>query len=166
MTFTELLKTVFSGTNLALLGAALAAALACVGSAKGVGIVGEAASGMLAEDPSKFSAALLLQALPGTQGIYGFVTAFFIMQRINLFNGVAELSLGQGMYLLAAALPIAIVGYFSAIAQGRVAASGIELVSRREGQTVKAITSAALVETYAIFSLLVSLLPILTFTLD
>ena len=166
MTFTELLKTVFSGTNLALLGAALAAALACVGSAKGVGIVGEAASGMLAEDPSKFSAALLLQALPGTQGIYGFVTAFLIMQRINLFNGVAELSLGQGMYLLAAALPIAIVGYFSAIAQGRVAASGIELISRREGQTVKAITSAALVETYAIFSLLVSLLPILTFTLD
>ena len=166
MTFTELLKTVFSATNLALLGAALAAALACVGSAKGVGIVGEAASGMLAEDPSKFSAALLLQALPGTQGIYGFVTAFLIMQRINLFNGVAELSLGQGMYLLAAALPIAIVGYFSAIAQGRVAASGIELVSRREGQTVKAITSAALVETYAIFSLLVSLLPILTFTLD
>ncbi len=166
MTFTELLKTVFSGTNLALLGAALAAALACVGSAKGVGIVGEAASGMLAEDPSKFSAALLLQALPGTQGIYGFVTAFLIMQRINLFNGVAELSLGQGMYLLAAALPIAIVGYFSAIAQGRVAASGIELVSRREGQTVKAITSAALVETYAIFSLLVSLLPIITFTLD
>ena len=166
MTFTELLKTVFSGTNLALLGAALAAALACVGSAKGVGIVGEAASGMLAEDPSKFSAALLLQALPGTQGIYGFVTAFLIMQRINLFNGVAELSLGQGMYLLAAALPIAIVGYFSAIVQGRVAASGIELVSRREGQTVKAITSAALVETYAIFSLLVSLLPILTFTLD
>lgn len=166
MTFTELLKTVFSGTNLARLGAALAAALACVGSAKGVGIVGEAASGMLAEDPSKFSAALLLQALPGTQGIYGFVTAFLIMQRINLFNGVAELSLGQGMYLLAAALPIAIVGYFSAIAQGRVAASGIELVSRREGQTVKAITSAALVETYAIFSLLVSLLPILTFTLD
>ena len=132
----------------------------------GGGIVGEAASGMLAEDPSKFSAALLLQALPGTQGIYGFVTAFLIMQRINLFNGVAELSLGQGMYLLAAALPIAIVGYFSAIAQGRVAASGIELVSRREGQTVKAITSAALVETYAIFSLLVSLLPILTFTLD
>ena len=166
MTFTELLKTVFSGTNLALLGAALAAALACVGSAKGVGIVGEAASGMLAEDPSKFSAALLLQALPGTQGIYGFVTAFLIMQRINLFNGVAELSLGQGMYLLAAALPIAIVGYFSAIAQGRVAASGSELVSRREGQTVKAITYAALVETYAIFSLLVSLLPILTFTLD
>ena len=165
MTFTELLQTVFSGTNLALLGAALAAALACVGSAKGVGIVGEAASGMLAEDPSKFSAALLLQALPGTQGIYGFVTAFLIMQRINLFGDIADLTLGQGMYLFAAALPIAIVGYFSGIAQGRVAARGIELVSRREGQTVKAITSAALVETYAIFALLVSLLPILTFSL-
>ena len=163
MTFTELLQTVFSGTNLALLGAALAAALACVGSAKGVGIVGEAASGMLAEDPSKFSAALLLQALPGTQGIYGFVTAFLIMQRINLFGDIADLTLGQGMYLFAAALPIAIVGYFSGIAQGRVAASGIALVSRREGEVGKAITSAALVETYAIFALLVSLLPVLFF---
>ena len=88
MTFTELLKTVFSGTNLALLGAALAAALACVGSAKGVGIVGEAASGMLAEDPSKFSAALLLQALPGTQGIYGFVTVSICSTALPSFPSV------------------------------------------------------------------------------
>lgn len=163
MTFGELINLIFTGQNLAILGAVLAAALACIGSAKGVGIVGEAASGMLAEDPSKFSQALLLQALPGTQGIYGFVTAFLIMQKLNLFGGMVEISVGQGMFLLATSLPIAIVGYFSGIAQGKVAASGIELVSRREGQVIKAITSAALVETYAIFALLVSLLPILFF---
>ncbi len=163
MTFGQLLNLIFTGQNLAILGAVLAAALACIGSAKGVGIVGEAASGMLAEDPSKFSQALLLQALPGTQGIYGFVTAFLIMLKLNIFGGMAEISVGQGMYLFATALPIAIVGYFSGIAQGKVAASGIELVSRREGQVIKAITSAALVETYAIFALLVSLLPILFF---
>lgn len=163
MTFGQLINLIFTGQNLAILGAALAATFACIGSAKGVGIVGEAASGMLAEDPSKFSQALLLQALPGTQGIYGFVTAFLIMLKLNIFGGMADISVGQGMYLLATALPIAIVGYFSGIAQGKVAASGIELVSRREGQVIKAITSAALVETYAIFALLVSLLPILFF---
>ena len=126
-------------------------------------IVGEAASGMLADDPSKFGQALLLQALPGTQGIYGLVTAFLILMKIGLFGGDVDLEFAQGMYLLAAALPIAIVGYFSGIAQGRVAAAGVGLVSRRDGQIVKAITSAALVETYAIFALLVSMLPILFF---
>ena len=163
MTFTEFLTAIFTGQNLALLGAALAATFACIGSAKGVGIVGEAASGMLADDPSKFGQALLLQALPGTQGIYGLVTAFLILMKIGLFGGEVDLEFAQGMYLLAAALPIAIVGYFSGIAQGRVAAAGVGLVSRRDGQIVKAITSAALVETYPIFALLVSMLPILFF---
>ena len=163
MTFTEFLTAIFNGQNLALLGAALAATFACIGSAKGVGIVGEAASGMLADDPSKFGQALLLQALPGTQGIYGLVTAFLILMKIGLFGGEVVLDFSQGMYLLAASLPIAIVGYFSGIAQGRVAAAGIGLVSRRDGQVVKAITSAALVETYAIFALLVSMLPVLFF---
>ena len=163
MTFTEFLTAIFTGQNLALLGAALAATFACIGSAKGVGIVGEAASGMLADDPSKFGQALLLQALPGTQGIYGLVTAFLILMKIGLFGGEIVLDFSQGMYLLAASLPIAIVGYFSGIAQGRVAAAGIGLVSRRDGQVVKAITSAALVETYAIFALLVSMLPVLFF---
>ena len=164
MTFGELMNLIFTGQNLAILGAALAATLACIGSAKGVGIVGEAASGMLSEDPSKFGQALLLQALPGTQGIYGFVTAFLILLKIGLFGEPVDLSVQQGMYLLASGLPIAIVGYFSGIAQGRVAASGIGLISRREGEVGKAITSAALVETYAIFALLVSLLPVLFFT--
>lgn len=163
MTFGELINLIFTGQNLAVLGAVLAATLACIGSAKGVGIVGEAASGMLSEDPSKFGQALLLQALPGTQGIYGFVTAFLILSKIGLFGTAVELTVSQGMYLMAAALPIAIVGYFSGIAQGRVAASGISLISRREGEVGKAITSAALVETYAIFALLVSLLPVLFF---
>lgn len=158
----EFLSTVFSGNNLAILGAMIAAALACIGSAKGVGIVGQAASGMLADDPNKFGTALLLQALPGTQGIYGFVTAFLILTKVNLFGSEpVELTLSQGMYLFAAALPIALVGLVSAVHQGKVAASGIELIARREGQVGKAITSAALVETYAIFALLVSLLPVL-----
>ncbi|MBO7341505.1 MAG: V-type ATP synthase subunit K [Clostridia bacterium] len=156
--FTEL----FSGTNLALIGAALAVGLAGLGSAKGVGMAGEAASGLLTEDPSKFGKALILQALPATQGIYGLITAFLIIFKIGILGSTpATLTVAQGSYFIMAALPIAIVGYYSAIKQARVAISGLNLIAKRPDEVGKAITSAALVETYAIFAVLVSLLLVL-----
>lgn len=91
-----IISSIFTGQNIALFGAALAAILACCGSAKGVGIVGEAASGMLAEDPSKFGRALLLQALPGTQGIYGFVTAFMIFVKAGVLSGRSRIDCDAG----------------------------------------------------------------------
>jgi len=154
-------KEIFSGTNLALLGAALAVALPCMGSAKGVGIVGEAAGGLLSENPSLFGKALALQALPMTQGVYGLVAAFLMLYRLGLFGNIdhlASLSVPAGAYYLMAALPIALAGFYSAVRQGRVSAAGINLLSKRPGELGKAITSSALVETYAIFSLLVTLL--------
>lgn len=155
----EFFSILFSGTNLAVLGAGLAAALAGIGSAKGVSLVGEAASGLLSEDPSKFGKALILEALPGTQGIYGLIVAFMILIQTGIMGGNAvDLTPAQGAYFLMAALPIAIVGLYSGIKQGRVAASGISLIAKRPDEVGKAITSAALVETYAIFAVLVSLL--------
>ena len=153
-------QQIFTGTNLAVLGAALAAALAGIGSAKGVGIVGQAANGLLSEDPSRFGQVLILQALPGTQGIYGLVTAFLILLQSGVLGGTTTLSLKGGAFCLMASLPIAIVGLGSGIIQGKVAASGVNLIAKRPGELIKAIISAALVETYAIFALLISLLPI------
>ena len=165
--FDAVKKDIFSGTYIALLGAALAVALPCVGSAKGVGIVGEAASGLLSEDPSLFGKALALQALPMTQGVYGLVASFLMLAMLGLFGDITylqSLTFSQGAYYLMASLPIAIAGYYSAIRQARVSASGIQLLSKRPGELGKAITSSsALVETYAIFALLVSLLPIIFF---
>ena len=162
MTFSDMLSTIFTGNNIALFGAALAAILPGMGSAKGVGMVGEAAAGLVSEDPSKFGKALILQALPGTQGIYGLITAFLIIFNMGILSGApVTLTVAQGMYYLVAGLPIAIVGYSSAIKQGRVAASGISLLAKRPKEVGKAITSAALVETYAIFAVLVSLLLVL-----
>ena len=162
MTFSELMSTIFTGNNIALLGAALASILAGMGSARGVGLVGEAAAGLLSEDPTKFGKALILQALPGTQGIYGLITAFLIIFKMGILSGTAvELTVAQGSYFLMASLPIAIVGLYSAIRQGKVAAAGISLIAKRPKEVGKAITSAALVETYAIFALLVSLLLVL-----
>ncbi len=162
MTFSDFLATIFTPNNVALFGAALAAILPGMGSAKGVGMVGEAAAGLVSEDPSKFGKALILQALPGTQGIYGLITAFLIIFNMGILSGnVQELTMAQGGYYFAAALPIAIVGYFSAIKQARVATAGISLLAKRPKEVGKAITSAAMVETYAIFAVLVSLLMVL-----
>lgn len=155
----EWTASIFNGTTLAMLGAALAALLAGTGSAIGVGIAGEAAAGVLTEDPNKFGQTLLLQALPGTQGIYGLLIAFLIMSKIGLLSGVlVELSLQQGFMIFISALPIAIVGYFSAIAQARAAVASIGIIARRPEEIAKGMTYPAMVETYAVLSLLVSFL--------
>ena len=146
------------GNTLALIGAAIAA-LAGIGSAMGVGIAGQAASAVLAEDPKKFGKTLILQALPGTQGIYGLIISFLIMQKIGLLGGaMVDLTIAQGAYFLAAGLPIGLVGIWSGIAQGKAAAAALQLTAKRPDQMVKGIIYTAMVETYAIFALLVSVL--------
>ena len=153
---------IFTGNNLAILGAACAAIFAGMGSSKGVGIAGEAASGVVTEDPSKFGKALVLQALPGTQGIYGLIVAYMVIHNMGLFSGtVKTFTMAQGLYYLIACLPIAIVGFYSGVKQGRVAASGMNILAKRPDDFGKGIIAAALVETYAIFALLVSLLLII-----
>lgn len=148
-----------NGRFLALAGAALAVILAGIGSAKGVGLVGEAAAGLITEEPERFGQALLLQALPGTQGIYGLLTAFVILNRIGIVGGApVELTIQQGLLFFSAALPIAIVGLISAYFQGRAAAAGIGIIAKRPQELAKAITFAAMVETYAVLALLASIL--------
>jgi len=148
------------GLALALLGAALATFLPGMGSAKGVGLVGKAASGVVAEDPSKFGQTLLLQALPATQGIYGLLIAFLVLLKVGMVggDGSVEVSLLTGIYIFLACLPIAVVGYFSAIHQGGTAAAGIGVVAKRPEEVSKAMIYAAMVETYAVLALLVSFL--------
>ena len=155
----ELINALFNGTTLALLGAGLAIGMAGTGSAKGVGIAGDAAAGVLTEDPSKFGQTLLLQALPGTQGIYGMIIAFLIVLKIGFIGGSpVELTVAQGFAFLMAALPIAITGYQSAIQQGRVAAACIGIIAKRPEELGKAMMYPAMVETYAVLGLLISFL--------
>ncbi len=143
----------FTGIVLAVLGAAIAAIFSGMGSAKGVGLVGNAAAGAIAEDPSLFGKVLILQILPGTQGLYGFLAAFLIMNNIT-----PEITVAQGLGLLFAGLPIAALGFFSALHQGKVAASGVSVVIKKPDQNGKAIILSAMVETYAVLALLISIL--------
>lgn len=127
----------FGGLALALLGAGLAAGLSCVGSAKGTGIAGEAASGLLCEDPSKFGKAMILQVLPGTQGLYGIVVWFFAIFTMGFMQGNAyDMTVSQGLQYFAACMPMAFGGLFSAIAQGRVAAASVGILAKKARRLV------------------------------
>lgn len=151
-----------SGLVLAILGAALSAGLAGTGSSLGVGIAGQAAAGVTTEDPSKFGKLLVLQALPGTQGIYGFIGAFFVLNMTGMLGGnPIELTIDQGWQICNACLPIAIAGLFSGIYQGKVSASGCGSIAKRPETMGKAIILAAMVETYAILGLLATILLLL-----
>ena len=110
-------------------------------------------------DKASFGSTLVLQALPGTQGIYGLVIAIMIMTKVGVLGGnLASVSTEQGLALLVAGLPIGIIGILSAISQGKAAAAGIMLVSKKEGKLGQAIIYAVMVETYAILAFIVSFL--------
>ena len=108
------------------IGVALAVGLAGIGSAKGVGLAGEAVSGLLTEQPEKFGKALILELLPGTQGLYGFVVGLMVM-----FSLSTDTTLAQGLYLFLACLPVAIAGLFSGIAQGKAAAASVQILAKK-----------------------------------
>ncbi|MEG1942414.1 MAG: V-type ATP synthase subunit K [Angelakisella sp.] len=148
-----------AGTFMAYAGVAFAVIFSGMGSSKGVGIVGEAMSGVIVEDPGKFGQLLVLQALPATQGIYGFVVGFMVMVQTGMLGGtIGQLALGTGAYIFIACCPVGFVGLVSGVCQGRVAAAGVNIVAKRPEEVSKAMVAAAMVETYAILSLLISLL--------
>lgn len=147
------------GQILAFAGAVIAAGLAGIGSARGVGIAGEALAGLTAEEPDKFGKGLVLQLLPGTQGVYGLLVAFIIVMRAGLLGGtLVNLTDTQGLIMLLGALPVAVVGYLSAIAQAKTCITGIILLGKRGEEGGKAIVMGIMVETYAVLSLLISML--------
>ena len=91
---------------IALFGAAISVFLAGIGSARGVGIAGEATAGVVSENPEVFGRALVLELLPGTQGIYGFLIGFIVLIKLNVLGGVAaiaDITLWQGLWISPAA---------------------------------------------------------------
>lgn len=151
----------YLGLIIALIGPALAVGMACIGSAKGTGIAGEAGAGLLSSDPSKFAKVMILQVIPGTQGLYGLVIWFYAILTMGLLEGTAaDTTVLQGFQYLSACLPMAIGGYSSAIAQGRVAASSINLMAKQPEHWAKGVILCITVEFYAILCLLASFMMI------
>lgn len=152
------------GMFLTLLGASIAVALPSIGSSKGVGVASEAANGLTALDPSKFGKLLVLQLLAGTQGLYGFIISIMVILKTGILGGSAVDSTQTGALYFAACLAMALGGLFSAIYQGRVCATGIQIVAKQPEDSSKAIVSASLVELYALLSFIISFLIIINIT--
>ncbi|MBN1233190.1 MAG: V-type ATP synthase subunit K [Candidatus Coatesbacteria bacterium] len=145
------------GLALAAFGAAISVFLAGIGSSMGIGLSASAAAGVMSENPAGFGRYLVLIALPGTQGIYGFVAAFLILQRIGAFKGpLKAITPDQGWYFFFAALPVAFACFLSAVYQGKVCANGIYMVAKQSKESGKAIVMGVFVEFYAVLGLLVS----------
>ncbi len=146
------------GIVLVFIAAVLTAVLAFFGSAIGMYLAGKAAAGVLTERPELFSKMLILQALPGSQGIYGLVGAFLILNFSGILSGgdLSGITTSTGWLYLLAGLPIGLAGLFSGIYQGSVAASGVLMVAKDEANLGKAIVVAAMIETWAIFGVLIS----------
>lgn len=139
---------------LATLGLALCAGLCGVGSAIGLCFTGSAAAGVLADEPKKFSKVLVLVVLPATQGIYGFVFAIIGMSALS----ADPLTMAQAGQLFGAAMALAFTGLISGIFQGKAAVGGIYAVAKNESLSGKLILFPAMIETYAILGLVVSIL--------
>lgn len=156
MEFNSLVEFLFmenGGFILAALGIALAVGLSGIGSSRGVGIAGEAAAGLITEQPEKFGKALVLQLMPATQGLYGFVIGFLVLTQLS-----TDLTLSQGLYLFMACLPVAIAGLFAGTPQGKVAAGGISILAKNEGHFIKGVIFSAMVETYPLLGFVTSFL--------
>ena len=142
-----------------MLAAGLAVTLPCIGSAISLSQVGRSAAGLMSEEPEKFGKALLLQVLPGTQGIYGFLAAVLVLQEIGLFaDEIAAVPAEVGWQILMAAIPITFAGIMSSVMQGKVSAAGISTLAKKPEETGKAIILSAMVETYAVIALLLTIL--------
>jgi V/A-type H+-transporting ATPase subunit K len=147
------------GFTLAVFGGAFAVVFGGIGSAIGVGLAGQASSGVMSEDPEKFGSLLLLVALPGTQGIYGFLSAFLVMLKLGLVGPeLKSATVFQGWQILISCLPVAMAGLVSGIHQGKVCASGVYMVAKQPKDLMKPVIMAALVETYAVLGLLITIL--------
>ena len=152
----------FGGFGLAMIGAALAVLLPGIGSAKGTGMVGEAGAGLCTQEPEKFGKALILQVIPGTQGLYGLVIWFFAMLQMGALDGTAiGMDMATGLRYFVACLPIAIGGLLSALAQAKVAVASVNILAKKPDDWSKGMIFCITVEFYAILALLASFLMIL-----
>lgn len=149
------------GNVFALIGAALAVGCCCTGSAIGMFHVQRASCGIIAEKPEKYSKTLILQLIPSSNALYGFIVAFLVLVKIVLGNDDAFYSLEQGLMVLAGCLAIAIAGATSAVAQGKVCASAVIMVGKHDDALGRAITMSVFVELFALFGLIISILCVL-----
>lgn len=142
-----------------LIGLAISVGLAAIGSSIGVALTAKVGAGLLSKEPHKFPQVLALSALPSTQALYGLLFGFILLIRVGLLNATPEvISNETGIALMMSAFPVGISCLISGIYQGQVAASGVKILAEKPENVSQAIVLAALIESFAVFGLVISLL--------
>lgn len=149
----ELLFGVIDGSVLGVIGAALAIIIAGISSAKGLEVAGNTAAAATGENEENFSSSLILQAMPQTQTIYGFIVAILIT--LGIMNG--GLTIEQGFISLFAGLAVGMTG-ISAIMQGKVASSSIGAAAKNASVKGKVLIFVVMPEIAALFGFVVGVM--------
>ncbi len=135
---------------LAYVGVALMVGLAGIASAVGTAICGMASVGAMKKNASGFGSYMVLSALPGSQGLYGFVCFFMVTSIYNLVT--PEITIMQGAAILGIGILVGIVNLAAAIFQGKVCANGINAIGNGHDVMGKTLILAAFPELYAILT--------------
>jgi V/A-type H+-transporting ATPase subunit K len=147
------------GLIFTLTGAVIVMVISGIGSSIGVALAGQAAAGVMTEDPEKFGRMLPLVGIPGTQGFYGFLVGFLVLNKFNLLGGEMKLpTLTQGIQILSICTVVSLVESISAVWQGKVSVSSIYIVAKKPEQAGKALVLPVFVEIYAILGLVTGFL--------
>lgn len=143
-----------AGLVFAIAGVAVIMAISGVGSAIGVAFAGQAAGGVLSEEPEKFGRLIPLIGISGTQGFYGFLIGFLVLNKLNLLGAEIKVpTLEQGIQIFAVCVVISLVESISAIWQGKVSVSSIYMIAKKPEEAGKALVLPIFVEIYAILGL-------------
>ncbi|MEI6631346.1 MAG: V-type ATP synthase subunit K [bacterium] len=151
-----------AGLTFAIAGAAIVMAISGVGSAIGVALAGQAAGGVMTEDPEKFGRMIPLIGIPGTQGFYGFLIGFLVLNKLNLLTTQIKIpNLYQGLQIFSICLVVSLVESISAVWQGKVSVASIYMVAKKPEEAGKALVLPIFVEIYAILGLAAAFLLLL-----
>ncbi|MDI3521294.1 MAG: V/A-type H+/Na+-transporting ATPase subunit [Anaerophaga sp.] len=134
---------------LAYIGIGLMIALAGIGSVYGVSYGGNASLGAMKKNPDAFGNYLVLSALPGTQGLYGFA-GYFVINGTGVLS--PEITAIQGVAVLGAGIALGLVGLLSGIRQGQVCANGIAGIASGHDVFGSTLVLAVFPELYAILA--------------
>jgi V/A-type H+-transporting ATPase subunit K len=142
------------GLVLTIAGAVIVMTLSGIGASIGVALAGQAAAGVMTEDPEKFGRMLPLVGIPGTQGFYGFLVGFLVLNKLNLLTPDIKIpTLAQGIQIFSICLFVSLVESISSVWQGKVSVSSIYIVAKKPEEAGKALVLPIFVEIYAILGL-------------
>ena len=134
---------------LAYAGMGIMLAAACIGSAFGVTIGGTATIGALKKNPDLFGSAMILCALPSTQGLYGFAAFFLALGKVKVME---TMTINESLAILAVGIALGIVGFYSAIKQASLVANGINEMANGNDVFGKTLILGVFPELYAILA--------------